>query len=107
MQQVEEVAVAFMEWGRWIARCPRQVLGCSNAEHYGPDPVTQHVGGLTTSGFRCAHCRLECPSKWPAERAGIEAALAMRPIPATRNWLPGEDLATLLAENIEHGLVRV
>ena len=38
----------------------------------------------------------------PPERTEIEAALAPRP-PEHRNWLPGEPVATLRAENIEHG----
>lgn len=37
-------------------------------------------------------------------RRGIERLLMMRPIPYTRNWLPGETLTDLLAENIEHGI---
>jgi hypothetical protein len=33
----------------------------------------------------------------------IEAILGMRPVRRTQNWLPGELLEDLLAENAEHG----
>ncbi len=107
LPETDLVAHPWMEWGMWKARCPRQSLGCTNAEHYGPDPVSGHVGGLTDAGFRCAHCLLECPVEWPRARRVIERLLAIRPIPATRNWLLGEPIKQLIAENIEHGLIGV
>jgi hypothetical protein len=105
--EVELVAHPYMDWGVWKARCPRQSVGCSNAEHYGADPVSGHVGGLTDHGFRCGHCRLECPAEWPRTRPVIERLLSVRPVPSTRNWQVGEPIKNLLAENIQHGLTRV
>lgn len=97
------IAYARAEWGRWIADCPRP--GCSNAEHQGADPLSGHVGGLTGTTFRCAICVLACPALWPADKEAIDALLQLRPAPQTRNWLPGEPLTALVAENIEHGLM--
>jgi hypothetical protein len=107
LPEVELVAHPWMERGMWMARCPRLPLGCTNAEHYGPDPIGGHVGGLTDSGFRCARCHLECPAVWPRARRVIERLLAARPIPDTRNWMLGEPIKFLIAENIQHGLIRV
>lgn len=44
------------------------------------------------------------PVVLPADREAIEAALLPRPDITTRNWLPGESVADLLAENAEHGI---
>jgi hypothetical protein len=100
---VDEIAHPYVSWGRWVAACPRS--GCPNAEHFGADPFTQHVGGLAEASFRCAHCTLECAVQWPPERQAISALLNARTVPATRNWQVGESVEALLAENIEHGLL--
>jgi hypothetical protein len=42
---------------------------------------------------------------WPADPEGIEALLAMRPARKNRNWLPGETLQELLAENAAHNVL--
>ena len=98
--------MAWLSAGKWIASCPRPF--CLNAEGFGPqqDGV---AGGLTGTTFHCREayggCGLTCPADWPTNVADIEALVMPRPVPATRNWLPGESLGDLLAENIEHGLV--
>jgi len=102
-----EIAHPYVSWGLWLADCPRAGFGCPNAEHYGPHPISGHVGGLTETGFRCNHCTLECPVEWPADRDAIGRILNMRPVPATRNWRLGEPVQHLVAENIEHGLIAV
>lgn len=96
-------ALVRVHWGRWIADCPRP--GCTNSEHHGADPVTRHVGGLTGSAFRCAHCSLACQAVWPPNVDDINTLLSQRPVPSTRNWLPGETLHDLLVQNLEHGLL--
>ena len=99
------VAVVFMSWGRWVARCPRPA--CHNAEHFGPS--TDGTPGGLAGGFRCRSeaggCGLVCEARWPAQVEEIEWLLMQRPVPSTRNWQPGEDLSALLAENIQHGIV--
>lgn len=96
-------AMARVSWGRWVADCPR--TGCPNAEHFGRDPGSGHVGGLTGSAFRCALCQLHCPAIWPENVDDIVRLLSVRPVPATRNWSPGETLHDLLAENVQHGIL--
>jgi len=94
-----------MAGGKWVASCPRPF--CANAEGFGPqqDGV---AGGLTGTSFHCREvyggCGLLCPADWPSNIAQIERLLAVRPVPATRNWLPGEPVVNLLCENIDHGL---
>ena len=98
------VAVAFVSHGQWVARCPRR--GCLNAEGFGPDAAGA-AGGLTGSTFRCREeyggCGLRCAAVWPAQVDLIDQVLRARPVPATRNWQPGEPVVDLVAENLEHG----
>jgi hypothetical protein len=96
-------AVVYVSWGLWVADCPRP--DCRGAEHFGHAPITGAVGGLTQVGFACARCGLVCPSQWPDNAEDIWRLLQQRPIEETRNWMPGEELADLVAENIAHGLV--
>lgn len=81
--------------GRWVARCPRP--WCTNAIALNPGDTQ----------FECAAadgCGQVADVIWPPDPAAIEALLLMRPVPATRNWLPGETLADLIAENAAHGV---
>ena len=99
-------AIVFMAGGHWVARCPRQ--GCTNAEKYGRcDDGT--IGGLDGQRFYCREshggCGFTCGVTWPPNVSDIEKLVMPRPVPGTRNWVPGEDLHDLLKENIEHGLV--
>lgn len=91
----------YHNWGRWVADCPR----CPNAEHYGADRQTGHVGGLTRTTFTCSLCKYQGKPKWPKERADIETVLARRVSPAEQNWLPGETVRDLEAENRLHGVL--
>jgi hypothetical protein len=98
-------AVVRLNHGRWIAGCPRP--DCLNAEQFGITP-TGDPGGLTGS-FRCrteaGGCGLVCDATWPPNVEEIEWLVMQRPVPATRNWEPGEDLSDLLSENVQHGIV--
>jgi hypothetical protein len=90
---VPGMAYAFAEWGMWKACCPRP--GCTNAMMLLRDQLT----------FSCLgphSCGLEAPITWPADPDAIEAVLAMRPLPANQNWLPGETIEDLLVENAAH-----
>lgn len=104
LSDVQELAHPYVSWGRWVADCPRRPIGCRNAEHMGAERPGGYVGGLTETSFTCGHCHLQCPVQWPAEREVIDALLGARPVPMTRNWVQGEPVQQLLAENIEHGL---
>ncbi len=111
------VAVVECNHGAWIAKCPRP--GCFNAEHMGRHPVSGHVGGLTGASFECTRgrcvccpppgvfqdgCGLRCAASWPPNVDDISALLALRPVVADRNWLPGQTVHDLLAENLERGV---
>lgn len=91
-------AVAYCNWGRWVARCPR----CPGAEHFGNEQG--HAGGLFGDRFVCSTCTLACGVDWPPNVDAIARLLALRPEP-NRNWLPGETIHDLLRENMENGCV--
>jgi hypothetical protein len=80
--------------GRWIARCPT----CSGAEYVDPgDPVF-----ICLSCFNSEHGNKLLSVRFPERRQEIEAALEPRPA-QNRNWLPGETVEDILAENSKHG----
>lgn len=86
------VAYAFANWGAWKANCPARY--CRSAmQLQRRQPV-----------FRCAECGTGADVVWPPFTEDAETLLMMRPDPCTRNWVPGEDLHDLLAENMLHGL---
>ncbi len=97
---VDVKAVAHVNAGRWIAACPQP--GCGGAEYV----------NFADPRFFCCECRnagtkgVPVTVKVPSEkdRAAIEAALIERPVPATRNWAPGETAKQLLAENTANGV---
>lgn len=98
----ELVAVVYANFGRWVAMCPR---GCMNAERFGMQEATPgKPGGLTHEIFLCSDCGWTGPAVWPAKAAEIEALLNLRPLQVNRNWVPGETLADLHIENLEHGV---
>lgn len=99
-------AQAYVNHGRWIADCPRP--HCGNALALNPKQSTFHCSG--TGG-----CQLIAEVEWPASVGGIDAALAVRPVPTTRNWAPaghrqaiacrvpeGQTVAELVAETHEY-----
>lgn len=102
-RQASEVAIetggdavpALVNHGVWKVACPS--AGCPGA-----------IDALEGWGFFCPYCLcgdgLVRPVTWPEERAEIEVLLNARPVPATRNWKPGETVAQLQAENERLGL---
>ncbi len=95
-------AIVRYEWGRWVADCP--VADCWNAEHAGLWQGA--VGMLTRDGMACRECGWQGAALWPAPELAEQllAVLALRPMPSTRNWLPGETVADLLLQNTQHGI---
>jgi hypothetical protein len=88
------VAYAEANWGRWVARCVRP--WCTNAIALEPGQVEfLCLGGPDACGYSTVVI-------WPPDPQAIEAILGMRPVRRTQNWLPGEHLEDLLAENAAH-----
>lgn len=77
----------------WIARCGRP--WCTNA-------LALDRGQDLFVCIAADGCGWTGPVMWPNDPDAIERILAMRPVPGTRNWLPGETLANLLEENAAH-----
>ena len=104
------IARAFMNWGRWVADCPRE--GCTYAfalEHGQARYVCRNKAG--------EGCGMDAPIEWPPDAEQIEQALNRRPLEQTRNWYPlehdvavrggaphGQTVADLLAENEMYGV---
>jgi hypothetical protein len=89
----------FANEGRWIAQCPDRA--CRSAQ----------LACKTDPRFMCHECANRenagkwLPLKWPRNVGKIEALLAKRVV-VNQNWLPGETLKDLLADNLEHGISR-
>lgn len=93
---VPGVAYAEANWSRWVARCPAGL--CTNAvqvQRWQPRFVCDGAGG----------CGWTTELVWPADPEAVEVLLAMRPDAKTRNWVPGETLNDLLADNTTHGVL--
>jgi hypothetical protein len=92
----EHVAVAHVNHGRWIARCPF----CPSAQHVSKNDPR----------FFCAGClnaavdNRTVPVAWTDKHERIEELLGARPFVTTRNWFPHETLKDLARENKEHGV---
>lgn len=78
-------AVAYVNWGRWVADCPNPT--CTNAlelevgqQHWKCEWVRDRHGNLDG-------CRTTAPIDWPADPAAVEQDLAARP-EADRHWRP-------------------
>lgn len=105
------LAVAYMNWGRWISDCPRE--DCSYA--FKLEPGQEMYVCRTRQGEGCG---AEAPIEWPPDAAEIEAELQRRPVTSTRNWYPpghplavatgnpdGQTVDDLRAEADEHGVM--
>lgn len=84
------------EVGMWLADCPRP--WCTNA-------LAVERGQREFVCVGPHSCAAVGELTWPADPDAIEAILMLRPVPVTRNWLPGETLEQLLAENAQHGCI--
>lgn len=99
---------AYLNHGRWVAECV-----CGGAERIWPggqiqtDPKTGQQYGLASDGrMICGDkefCGIESTVVVPTERerTDIHKTVGIRPDPRTRNWLPGETVGELLAENVD------
>ena len=105
MTLITDHCQAYVNYGRWVAECPRPF--CTNAFELTPNqPVFQCVGD--------GGCSMVASIEWPPDAQEIWDALCKRLVPATRNWFPighplaerfglpmGQSAANLLAEQAE------
>ena len=87
---------AVVNAGRWVVQCP----DCTGAQ----------MCAVSDPRFLCVNClNAGNGGQWrpvavPANRTAIEALLLVRPLAVNRNWLPGETVAHLQAENTAAGV---
>lgn len=103
-------ALAFMNHGRWVAQCGT----CPGAERVWPGGQIREIDRGPNAGRRfgvgadgvlhCGSCGNTTPVKFPDDRLAIEKILSRRPAFANRNWVPGESMDDLAAENLVNGL---
>lgn len=94
--------VARINHGAWIVSCPCDAEG---------EPAPGMMLWLSVPWAWCVRCRnASAGGKWRPvtvpprdELAAIERVLAERHAPISRNWLPGETVAHLVAENTANG----
>jgi len=103
----EAVSRAYVNHGRWVVDCE-----CGNAVEAVTDPLPYQIR-IGQKKWRCepwtpeAHPDGFCGSRytvlWPRHADRIMAILKHRPRASNQNWMPGEPLSLLVAENLEHG----
>ncbi len=81
--------IAYLNHGRWVVDCPDR--DCAGAE-------------LASNLFVCENCKRVGPVEWPEHKTLIDEITSLRPVPETRNWIPGETVNNLRKENMSHGL---
>lgn len=89
MSLVTTSARAYVNYGRWIADCPRE---CGFALKLDPQQGT----------FHCRECGLLTGVDWPSNADDIWNALGERPAPRNRNWFPQSHPLALRA-GLPHG----
>jgi hypothetical protein len=103
------MVVARVYQGMWIADCVRDA--CANAEvlpmpdeNYEAFRLRWPANRCIPECFVCTNCGLQSPILWPENHRELMDPLALRPVPQTRNWLPGETVTDLWLENADHGI---
>lgn len=98
-----EPLVARVNHGAWIASCScgmTRRLESPGGVVFFENPLVWCIC-CWNLGVRDAWRPVATPP--PAERAAIEAVLALRPKIEDRNWEPHETVTDLIAQNLEHG----
>lgn len=76
--------------GSWVVPCPECTSGVTTGNRW--------------NEARCFGCGAVFDGvQWPKDKMAIEKVVMKRPL-KNRNWVPGEEVAHLIAENVEHGL---
>jgi len=95
---VEPLAIAVVNGGRWIARCPG--IGCWGGEYVDPHIPLFFCCSCCNSQFGMRVLKVSFPGNWQE----IERVLLRRPYAKNRHWAPGTTVAELEAENRTHGV---
>ena len=99
--KTQKALKAYVNHGRWLVTCPQ----CGGAEIV---KVNQpfHCLGQVNVGFHgeTTACGCVMDVEWPDEKLAIEAVLIKRKL-EHRNWIFGETVEMLKAENIQQGIV--
>ena len=85
--------VAYVNDSRWVAQCEcgsAQLVSKVDRRFFCVECLNRKVGGAWVKVI------------WPKNPQEIEAVLEARPFPKNRNWMPGESVAQLQAENRDH-----
>ena len=92
---------AYVNHGRWLADCPQ----CGGSEIVRVDQPFRCLGKVN-AGFHgeTTECGCVMDVEWPDEKREIEAILIKRKL-ENRNWVTGETVEFLRAENAERGIV--
>lgn len=93
---------AVVNHGRWIAACPSDRC-------YGAVKLFDKTAVICdcTDDYVCDHigrCNQTITPLFPPHSTHIEDILIRRPKRTTRNWVPGETIEQLQAENLKHGV---
>lgn len=97
-------AFARLEHGRWVIDCPLET--CWDAQ-LAPPGSKRHRKCACVDYTVCTHgqpCGQAIEVVWPDNLEKGLAVLRLRPARANHNWLPGETVEQLIAENLEHGV---
>lgn len=77
-------AIAYLNWGRWVADCPTP--GCTNAAGVAPGRTT-----VTCVGAEGSHCGYTYPLVWPSDPKSDYAGLAGLPPAQQSQPIPGSE----------------
>jgi hypothetical protein len=114
---------SYMNNGRWLIHCPKCDTALPAQEsgvicprcHPGmlakaykmlPSGLLRPVADVDLIQETLIHARSlneEYFPEWPPDKAEIERILRLRPAAKHMNWHPGETLADLRLQNIQHG----
>ncbi len=97
--RANSVVYARINASRWIVDCP--LPGCHEAVHTAPGLPFFCPNCLNVTNYGHAY-----QVQFPVKLDLIEQVLSQRPLPASRNWAPGETIEQLTQENWQHGLSR-
>ncbi len=98
-------AATYVNHGRWVVECDAD--DCRGAIDVS-ESLTLHVACDCADRSVCYHETNPCGHiirlAWPVDADEIWRILYRRHDPSTRNWLPGETVEDLKAENLLHGM---